>query len=811
MVDRPAPGAPLLTLLVGGTRSSFELVRSLLTEIEEVSYEVDWLIDYAAALAAVESGKHHVVLVDDEVGDRNGVEFVADATARQCDAPMVVLLSTASHDAAVGAVKAGAVDSLVKREIDAVRLDRILRHALERQQLVSSLNREKALLDALLENLPDAIYFKDTDSRFIRLSNALAGAFGLNDSAEAIGKTDGDFFTQEHALAAFEDERSLVNGERTVVVKEEKETWTDGRVTWALTSKLPLRDRDGKIVGTFGVSRNITEKKLAEVALREAKEAAEAASKAKSEFVANMSHEIRTPMNAIIGMTELVLDSDLTDSQREFLTMARDSAESLLGIINDILDFSKIEAGKLGLQPEPCELRAVLTDALRSLAVRTGREELELLCDIAPDVPAGVLADPGRLRQVVVNLVGNAIKFTSQGEVALRVEVVADRGELIDLRFSVRDTGIGIPADKLAVIFEAFEQAESSMARRAKGTGLGLSISSRLIEMMGGRLEAESAEGVGSTFYFTIPLARAPVDANQQFHPAIEDLKVLVVDDNANNRRILHEMLAGRGMEPVSVGSAEAAIAELAAACDIGHPFDAMVTDDNMPETDGITLVEQIRAGDEPCRAIAVFILSSGGTRRNAERARKAGVAGQFVKPTNPDELAAAIIAAVGEYDTESANSGSEALPPLYGAGLEVLVVDDSPSNQRLASALLEKNGHRAVVVDNGNDAVATVLDGEYDIALMGVQIPGLDGLAATAAIRAGEAERGRRRVPIVAMTAHAMKGDRERCLAAGMDEYVAKPIRPDTLFAAMAAAIAAAAHRPEPGDAVAVPVDSTV
>ena len=380
---------------------------------------------------------------------------------------------------------------------------------------LDELKQERSLLHSLMDNLPHNIYFKDRESRFLRINRAMARFFGLHDAQDAVGKTDNDFFTEEHAHQAMEDEQGILRTGQAIVDKEEKETWPDGHTTWAATTKLPLLDEGGRVVGTFGISRDITEKKQAQEAMAAAKEAAVAANRAKSAFLANMSHEIRTPMNAILGMTELVLETFLTPRQRDFLSAVRDSGESLLAIINDILDFSKIEAGKLQLEPAPFNLIESLGDTMKSLAVRAHGKSLELACRIAPEVPHSVLGDSVRLRQIVINLVGNAIKFTEKGEVVLEVSRETETESGVVLHFAVRDTGIGIPKQKLSIVFEAFEQADTGTTRRYGGTGLGLAISRRLTEFMGGRIWVESEEGCGSTFHFT---ARSTAPPRNRLH-----------------------------------------------------------------------------------------------------------------------------------------------------------------------------------------------------------------------------------------------------------------------------------------------------
>jgi two-component system sensor histidine kinase/response regulator len=791
-------------LMVGGTQNDFNLARALLYEIDETRYDLDWVGSFADGLDAVKREEHDILLVDSDLDEHSGIDLVSTAQEMGCQTPIIVLSAASSHEADAAAVKAGAADSLTKSEIDAIHFDRTMRHALDRQHLLSTLDREKYLLEALLENLPDSIYFKDTRSRFMRVSRELAGKFDIDDADQVVGKTDADFFSSEHAQDALNDERSLMRLEHPVLVKEEKETWPDGRITYVSTTKLPLYDRRGRIVGTFGVSRDITERKRAEAALRDAKEEAEAANQAKSEFVANMSHEIRTPMNAIIGMTELVLDSKLNDTQSEYLTMVRDSAESLMSIINDILDFSKIEAGKLDLFPEPIDVRKTLSDTLKSLAVRAGRKELELLCDIATDVPAGVAVDVGRLRQIIVNLVGNAIKFTSEGEVALRVELVSETDDDAELKFAVTDTGIGIPPDKLEAVFEAFEQADKSSTRRFRGTGLGLSISSRLVEMMGGHLQVESVENVGSTFHFTVRLAKAApefVEKRDMDASVVKDLRVLVIDDNATNRRILDEMLRGWKMLPTTVPSAADAVKALKAAAKAGEPFHVMVSDDHMPETDGISLIETVRA-DNKFDDVIILMLSSGGFRDHAERAKQARVVAQLLKPANPVELFEALVSAVVKTSEEEGITIEERPPMLLSdRHLHVLVVEDSKVNQKLATALLEKHGHTAGVAGDGREAIEAVSKEDFDVVLMDVQMPVMDGFEATKEIREREADTGRH-VAIVAMTAHAMKGDREKCIEAGMDEYVPKPIRPEELFTSMHNALEAASQAEADTDA---------
>jgi PAS domain S-box-containing protein len=910
---------------------------------------------------------------------------------------------------------------------------------------------DSELLHLLMENVPDAIYFKDLQSRFLRINRGLARRFGLSHPTDAIGKTDFDFFSEEHARQAYEDEQEVIRTGKPMVGREEAEYWPDGRITWASTTKMPLRDRNGAIIGTFGVSRDIThrkkaekslhdsealyqslvemlpvclfrkdrqgrftfanqpfcreahlclaeligktdrdlypselaekyirddqhvmemgevfagveehlgedgemayvsvvkvplrdsneevigtqcifwditarvrgeealrqakhlaeesqkrtrlivdtaydayvamnangaiidwnrqaeltfgwsreqavdrllheliippayraahvagvrnflttgegpllnrrievtalrrdgsefpaeltispirygsewffsaflhditKRKQAEAELRRARDAAEAASKAKSEFLANMSHEIRTPMNAILGMTELVLDTPLNLEQRDYLETVKKSTDALLAVINDILDFSKIEAGKLELDSAPFDLRDSLGDMLSTLALRAHQKGLELACHIAPEVPETVIGDSMRLRQILINLVGNAIKFTERGEVVVDVGL-ADKRPADDgrsswtLNFQVRDTGIGIPADKQALIFEAFAQADGSTTRRYGGTGLGLAISTRLVERMGGRIWVESTPGKGSVFHFSAQFARhgAALERPGPSEPdRLRDLSVLVVDDNATNRFILFETLSHWHMRPTTVSSAAAALQALESAQKGGEPFALVLLDAHMPEMDGFMLAERIHQHPDLTGA-TVMMLSSACQPVEKSRCQELGLAAYLTKPIKQADLYRAILTALGTPEAKPKAAPPVPAAPRTPGPLRILLAEDNAVNQKLAVRLLEKQGHTIVVAVNGKEAVEMVQQQPFDLVLMDVQMPEMDGFDATAAIRHREHGTGRH-VPILAMTAYAMKGDRERCLASGMDGYISKPIQPREMW----------------------------
>ncbi len=932
----------------------------------------------------------------------------------------------------------------------------ISRDITERKQAEQALIEERHLLHTLMDNLPDSIYFKDRDSRFVRINKALAKAFGSSDPAQAIGKTDFDFFTDEHARPAFADEQEIIRTGQPMLAKEEKETWPDGREGWVSTTKMPLRDANGNIIGTFGISRDITERKAAEEMVREseeryrsltestrdwvweadaegiyiysspkvkdllgyepeevigktpfdfippdeakrvgaefgaiaesrrafqrlentnlhkdgrrvvletsgmpvfdatghfrgyrgidrditerkraeealraseqryrllfernlagvyrttwdgqfldcneafarilgfesprevlaqkagslyfnpadretylallrehggvsnfeeclrrkdgnpvwvlenesvgesegggppvlegtiiditerkwaeaelkqAKEAAEAASRAKSEFLANMSHEIRTPMNGIIGMTELALDTELTPEQREYLVMVKDSADNLLTLINDILDFSKIEAGKLGLDLIDFNLHDTLANTMKTLAPRASGKGLEFVYQTPPSLPRDLVGDPGRLRQILVNLVGNAIKFTERGEVVVHVETQSQTEEGVELHFAVTDTGIGIPREKRELIFAAFAQADASMTRKYGGTGLGLAITSQLVKMMGGRLWVESEPGQGSTFHFTAHFGLAKVPAEPHaLRPTIclRDMPVLVVDDNATNRRILEAMLTHWMMQPSLAEGGVAGLATMERAKEAGRPFPLVLIDAQMPDMDGFALAERIRQ-DPGLAAATIMMLTSAGQRGDAARCRELGIAVYLIKPIRQSELLEAILLALGRPSPRGERPTVLTRHSLREARrkLRVLVAEDNAVNQELAVRLLEKQGHTVAVAANGRQALEALEKAApcgFDVVLMDVQMPEMDGFEATAAIRQKEKATGQH-LPIVAMTAHALKGDRERCLAAGMDDYVAKPIQAKELLAAVVGAVLPAVEKRE-------------
>ena len=780
--------APVRILLIDDDEDSFIITRARLSEIPDETFELFWIPAYEAALEAIRRQEHDVYLLDYQLGARDGLELLREAIAGGCTAPIIMLTGQADHEVDLRAMKAGAADYLVKDELNTNRLERTIRYAVERQRLLSALEHERYLLHTLMDNLPDSIYFKDAEGRFLRISKAKALRSGLRDPAEAVGKTDFDFFARADAEQAFADEQRIMQSNVSMFGKEEKHVWPDGRQSWVATTKLPLRDKSGNVIGTFGISHDITEQKLAAEAYREAKEAAEAANRAKSNFVANMSHEIRTPMNAILGMTELVLDTQLTRSQREYLTMVHESGESLLGLLNDILDFSKIEAGKLDLDESTFSLRESLGDTMKSLGLRAADKRLELAWRVAPLTPDALVGDANRLRQVIVNLTGNAIKFTEQGEVLVDVHHQNQSDGQVELDITVRDTGIGIPPEKLATVFGAFEQADPSTTRKYGGTGLGLAISARLAELMGGRVWAESEVGRGSTFHFVARLGLGDPRALElpTHEPVLlHNTRVLVVDDNVTNRRILEETLANWGLAVVATSNSSSALLLARQACWENQPFRLLLTDINMPEMDGFELSRQMKS-DRRLQDIVIIALTSGSRLGDSARCDELGIAAHLMKPVKQSELFDTIVKSLGitavedEPASERLTPTEEPLPPL-----RVLLAEDSLFNQRLAIGVLERHGHQVVVANNGREAVQAVQQDRFDIVLMDVQMSEMDGLEATAAIRQWEGEVGGH-IPIVAMTAHAMKGDRELCMDAGMDGYVPKPVRSKELFSVM-------------------------
>ena len=665
-------------------------------------------------------------------------------------------------------------------EYIAIRTDITARKQAE-TKLAEQLHFSRQLMDAI----PIPIYYKDTQGRYLGTNRSFIETFVARKMEACIGKTVFDLLAPEMAQFQHDKDQELFSEACATQTYEVRAMRVGDEERSYVYHKASLTRPDGTVWALIGAITDLTERYHWEAGLIEARDAAEAANRAKSDFLANMSHEIRTPMNGIIGMTDLTLDTALDDEQREYLQIVKSSAESLLTVINDILDFSKIEAGKLQVERIGFDLRRTVAETLKTMTLRAHQKGLEIICDIDAAVPMRVRGDPGRLRQILLNLVGNAIKFTDRGEIVVRTTIQAQTDKSVTAQLSVQDSGIGIAAEKLDHVFEAFSQADTSTTRKYGGTGLGLTISNRLVELMGGHLWVESELGVGSTFHFTLALGIDASDPVAVVPARLRGRRVLVVDDNAVNREIFVRQVARWGMTATTAASGEQAQVML----NTEASPDVMLLDVHMPGMDGFTLVAWIKA-QPALRAVPIIILSSGPQRGDAERCRTLGVSAYFSKPIADNELEAAIANVLGTSAGTGAGTGAGATGPSsdlltrhqlreHARVLTVLLVEDNPVNQQLGIRLLEKWGHRVILAVNGQEAVDKVLASEpIDVVLMDMQMPVMSGLEATQRIRQLETERQQPRLPIIAMTANAMQGDREACLAAGMDDYLAKPIK---------------------------------
>nr|WP_143547651.1 response regulator [Rhodopirellula sp. SM50] len=651
---------------------------------------------------------------------------------------------------------------------------------------ISAIRESEALYSSLVECMPMQVVRKDMKGKVVFGNELYCQSMG-KPLEELVGKTDFDLFPKDLAKKYRQDDRRVVKTGKVVNHVEAHEK-ADGERVYMETFKGPVYDAAGNISGIQIMFWDVTQRHQAEQEVRAAKEVAEAAkemaeqaNQAKSEFLANMSHEIRTPMNGIIGMTELLLHTTPTSEQRDYLNMVKQSADSLLRLLNDILDFSKIEAGKLDLDHHPFSLRDCIGQTIQTLGCRAGGKGLEMLCHVTPEIPDMLVGDAGRLGQIVVNLVGNAIKFTEQGEIEVVVQLESSSEDSVDLQISVRDTGIGIPPDRQQAVFESFRQADASTNRRFGGTGLGLTISTQLVELMNGRIWVESEVGTGTTFHFTarfciVDPQPTPVDTE-----ALHGVPVLVVDDNATSRSILDEMLRQWGLAVTVVADGQEALTELQRAAADGRPYPLVILDSVMQPMDGFAIAARLR--QEPDAALSdcqIIMLSAAVKAGDVEQCRQLGVARYMQKPAVHSDLLKTILKTTGHSDSSQVSPKGNA-PRTYRK-LKVLLAEDGEVNRKVAVGLLSHQGHEVLVAEDGVEAVAALDEQRFDIVLMDVQMPNMDGIEATRLIREKEHELDRH-TPIVAMTAGAMKGDEEHCLEAGMDGYIAKPIDPEKLY----------------------------
>jgi PAS domain S-box-containing protein len=704
------------------------------------------------------------------------------ATLIQANAVLHAELSKRQHVEATLHQREEELDRrIAERTAEVEKATQVLRIQLdERQHAIETLTRALDECERLVTALPDPVFILDSDGTLKKWDKKLEIVSGFSPE---------ELLDRPVTMLFPKDEHTLIR-QAFSIVSEVGTSAIDGHLLRKDGTTVPYhwknaiyKDPMGQPIGLIGIGRDMTAQKQAEVALQQAKETAEQSNRAKSEFLANMSHEIRTPMNGIIGMNDLLLDTALTAEQLDYVETVKSSAETLLSLLNDILDFSKIEARKLDLENVEFSLHDMLGDTVKALAFRAHQKEIELLYEISPDVSDVMIGDPTRLRQVLTNLIGNALKFTERGEVMVKIETVQDLGEDVTLRFAVQDTGIGIPKDKQRRVFESFSQADASVTRKYGGTGLGLAISVQLVRLMHGHMWLESEENQGSTFFFTARFAKGTpkeLPASVQFD-ALQGVRILVVEDNATHQRLLNTTLTRWKMEPKLAAHAEEALTQIQQATDQGTPFPFILLDSSLPGDTTLILAQQIKAEASPSSLLFLMLTS---TEQKEDRAQyeALGVTGFITKPLRSKELQGALLRALGKEVPEPRKT-KRPFARQSRQQLRLLVAEDNPVNQKLAIRVLQKWNHEVVIARNGQEAYDMLLrDTAFDAVLMDVEMPVMNGLEATAKIRTHEQTVGTR-IPIIAMTAHAMVGDKERCLTAGMDGYVTKPLRPDELF----------------------------
>ncbi|HAH88417.1 MAG TPA: hypothetical protein DCL60_13710 [Armatimonadetes bacterium] len=655
----------------------------------------------------------------------------------------------------------------------------IARNITDRKKTEEKLRRSRDFYLTLFEEFPSFIWRAGVDGRYDYFNNTTLSFIGRT-VEDAL---DGGWIESIHPADRAKVAEAIRNAlaKRQPFEMEYRLRRRDSQYRCILDWGRPFNDLDGNFAGFIGTCLDITERQMASQAMKEAKEAAESANKAKSQFLATMSHEIRTPMNGIIGMTELILDTELSKDQQEYLDAVMSSADSLLALLNDLLDFSKIEAGKVDLVESSFDLHYLVEDTTHSFAIRTQEKGLELVCRIADGVPSILKGDADRLRQVLVNLIGNAIKFTDKGEILVSVEPASVNKDRITLLFSVKDTGIGMTEDKHKLIFDAFAQVDGSSARRYGGAGLGLAISSQIVELMGGRIWVESKPGEGSNFRFTAIFGLEETGIAETI--ILKDIPVLIVDDNKTNCTVMEEILAGWGMKVQCSRNVSFALKEIARTRDAGEPFQLVIADASMPEIDGFELIQRMRdipGTHEP----VIIMLSSDNLHHDENRCRLQNIRHYLRKPVKKAQLADEIMLALGK------TSKAESLPQKQPGDsskdtepLRILLAEDNLINQKVVVRMLEKHGHAVSVAEDGRQVLGILGQREFDIVLMDISMPEMDGFEATAAIRKKESKTGEH-TPIIALTANAMKSDADACIAAGMDGYVAKPAKEAVILA---------------------------